>query len=416
MSRSNATNGRVMPLFASPGDIRDDASKNDPFAKWCEDAELFPTTVHKLQESGFVTLKSVQYLTLQMIEQEFPDLKLAQKLLLDSAIAELNNACAQKTETESEILNRKKNEGTRAEGNERRDLQHKLDSGSNLSVQDLLALWNQPDKPQTPATQQSEQNVAGKALVFDPFAQPVDAANSLTHRNICDYISLATQDRRKEHSGGLAMGDFELSLSDGKVSLNNKKVELGRVTQSQYMEASLKILREMVYKDKISVSQIMDYVGYLTKIATLAQTFQWTSVLLYDREYRKEQSDKGFSWGADNSYLMQLLLRPMGQMNTGVQNNVNRSQSTGKQRSTFEPSTGRPICEKWNSRWGCTLKNCRYAHVCHSCYSPSHTDMTHSTSTHKPTAGGNHDTQGNGSRSDSRQNYTQAEGPKNCWG
>jgi hypothetical protein len=414
MNRSNAASGRGAPLFASPGDIRDEANTNDPFAKWCEEAELFPTTVQKLQDSGFVTLKSVRHLTSQMIEQEFPDLKLAQKLLLDSAVAELNNVLTQERETRKESQSQKENNGSHAEGNDGLDLQQKLDSGTNLSVQDLMTLWNKP--PASSATQTAEQQVTGKALVFDPFSQPIDAANSLTHRDICDYISLA-KDHRKEHSGGLTMGDFELSLADGKVSLNNKKVELSRVTQTQYMEASLKILREMVYQEKISVSQIMDYVGYLTKIATLAQTFQWASVLLYDREYRKEQSDKGFAWGADNSYLMQLLLRPMGQPNTGgMLNNVNRSQATSKHRSMFEPRTGTPICEKWNSRWGCTLKNCRYAHVCRSCYSPSHTDMTHNVSAHKPTTGGNYGTPGNGSRPDSGQNYTQTEGPKNWWG
>jgi hypothetical protein len=354
-----------------------------------------------------VTLKSVRHLTSRMIEQEFSDLKLAQKLLLDSAIAELNsaNAAEAKLGLENSVGLQNNNSGSRAEGNQETSANQ---DGLGLNLQQL-------DSGSKPHTHAAEHDGTGKTLVFDPFAQPVDAVNSLPLRHICDYISLTIQERRNEHSGGLTMGDFELSLSDGKVSLNNRKVELGRVTQTQYMEASLKILREMVYKDKISVEQIMDYVGYLTKIATLAQTFQWTSVLLYDREYRKEQSDKGFAWGADNSYLMQLLLRPMGQSNTGIQNSVNGSRAAERHQSKFEPSTGRPICEKWNARWGCTLKNCRYAHVCLSCYAPTHTDMTHNVEYRKSTPSVYFGTQGNGSRPESGQNCTQTEGPKNWW-
>jgi hypothetical protein len=414
------------PLFSTPGDIGDGANADDPYTKWCVNAELFPATVCRLQEAGFVSLKSVRQLTSQMIESEFGDLKLAQKLLLDAAVAELNTAHVRRAETGCLPLNRNKNSsdiqnGGQTASNQQDDgsalLQNKLDAGSNLSVHDMMSLWNQPasTQPPTMSTAEQQSQSTGKTLVFDPFAQPPESASG-PHRDICNYVSLATRDRRKE-SGGLTMGDFELSLTDGKVSLNNKKVELGKLTQVQYMEASLKILREMVYKDKISVSQIMDYVGYVTKIVTLAQTFQWASVLLYDREYRLVQAEKGFAWGADNSYLMQLLLRPMGQMtsnNAGLQNGSTRV--TDRPRTRYEPGSGRPICEKWNGRWGCSLKNCRYAHVCLSCYTTAHNDINHSTSRNQ-TSGGNFTAQGKGGRSDAAgQNYQQTEGPKNWWG
>ena len=42
----------------------------------------------------------------------------------------------------------------------------------------------------------------------------------------------------------------------------------------------------------------------------------------------------------------------------------------------YDPSSGRPICGKFNTAQGCTMRNGKFAHVCRSCFKP-HSDHTH---------------------------------------
>ena len=43
------------------------------------------------------------------------------------------------------------------------------------------------------------------------------------------------------------------------------------------MEASHRILHDMATKDGASLPQILQYVGYLIKVANMEQRFQWKS-------------------------------------------------------------------------------------------------------------------------------------------
>ena len=134
------------------------------------------------------------------------------------------------------------------------------------------------------------------------------------------------------------------------------------------MEASLRVLRAMVTEEQIDVSEILDYIAYLTKIATFAQAFRWESVLRYDTEYRKRQADMGYKWGADSPYLMQLYLQAsVGQFNDKLRPSAPR-RTANRWDNKHDPSTGSTICFKFNSQKGCQLKGCRFAHVCISCF------------------------------------------------
>ena len=84
------------------------------------------------------------------------------------------------------------------------------------------------------------------------------------------------------------------------------------------MEASLRILRLMITEDKVDLTCVLQHVGYLIKVATLAQNFKWDQVLKYDQEYRKSQAELAFPWGADNSFLMQVYLKSSPQEYFGV--------------------------------------------------------------------------------------------------
>jgi hypothetical protein len=149
--------------------------------------------------------------------------------------------------------------------------------------------------------------------------------------------------------------------------LPDSKPKLDSISPLQYMEASLRILREMATKDGASLPQVMQYVGYLVKVANMGQRFQWKSVVQYDSEYRKAQAESGFNFGADSSYMMQLHLRDHG---TPAHAPPSRATQSSHPQTRFDPSTGKPVCGQYNTMSGCRMKHCNYAHVCRSCFKP----------------------------------------------
>ena len=105
----------------------------------------------------------------------------------------------------------------------------------------------------------------------------------------------------------------------------------------------------------------------------MVQVFTWPSVLLFDREFRKEQAEKNLSWDTEAAYLMSLLLRPL-----------DKKAQMGPRKSQAQrmDDSGRPVCLRWNrSASGCKMQNCRFAHVCYSCLSPWHTEKGNPTPT-----------------------------------
>ena len=54
----------------------------------------------------------------------------------------------------------------------------------------------------------------------------------------------------------------------------------------------------------------MDYLSYTTKDYQLVQRYSLTSVLFYDREYRKVQASMNFRWGIDVQHLHNVFLQP----------------------------------------------------------------------------------------------------------
>ena len=92
----------------------------------------------------------------------------------------------------------------------------------------------------------------GKGQTFDPFSS--NNSNSSKFYDIKDFVTTMPTERKDGASN--KVGDMELNLTDTKPKLDN-------ITQMQYMEASLSILREMAVKDGASLPQVLQYVGYL---------------------------------------------------------------------------------------------------------------------------------------------------------
>ena len=67
-------------------------------------------------------------------------------------------------------------------------------------------------------------------------------------------------------------GPNTIKIGDTELSLKDKKLAMEKITPLQYMEGSLKILCEMITKDRVNTETILDHIGFLTKMACMGQT------------------------------------------------------------------------------------------------------------------------------------------------
>ena len=223
----------------------------------------------------------------------------------------------------------------------------------------------------------------GKPNLFDPLQFSLsETGGKHLFRDIRDFTSLVPKGQTDTYGhGSIQIGSQQFALKDTKIPWE-------RINIAQYMEGSLKILREMALHDKCCVGKLLEYVNYLVKIATLGQCFQWSSVLKYDQEYRKSQAATGFTWGADNSYLMQLYLKsePDGKQQ---QTQIKKQPYSKSKKAKFDPESGTQICMKWNSVAGCNFRGCKFAHKCMTCYSTAHPQHACNNNSHSSSSAGN---------------------------
>ena len=345
--------------------------KAKEFQEWVLEYELSESTVKALQENGFDSTQSCELLNSAMIQKHFAKaLTLGQTLLLQKAVDSLSTPPASveyvPAASAKDSLSPQANTTTPPAA----------DATSNASMPTLdAALQNQGLDATSllsilSANQPSGQTTChdnGKGLTFDPFDCTGTSASCKSY-DIRDFITTMPTEGRE--GGSIKVGDVELNLVESKPKLDS-------VTPLQYMEASLWILHEMALKDGANLPQVLQYVGYLVKIANMGQRFQWKSVIKYDAEYRKAQAEAGFPFGADSSFMMQLFLRdrPAADAKPSPQSN-----SSSRPQTLFDPRSGKPVCGRFNTPAGCKLPHCKFAHVCRACYG------THSINGHKDLA------------------------------
>lgn len=325
---------------------------------WAGSFELSQDTLNALAEKGFKTHRTLSKLTSALIKQEFKKLPLAQFLLLEEACQSLQPTPTPATTTSAS--------GTTASavethsGPQENGADKEPGTGSSLSVDDIDALLNQG------SSVLGQENNCGKPNLFDPLQFNFSDTAKHPYRDIRDFISLVPTATTSSHDpASIQIGSQSFLLKDTKISWELLDV-------AQYMEGSLRILREMALHDKCSVGELLEYVNYLVKIATLGQCFQWRSVLKYDQEYRKAQAACGFKWGADNSYLMQLFLKPEQGPTSYKPAQSQAKKPANHKGAKFDPDSGMQICMKWNSEAGCNFKKCKFAHKCMACFSAAH--------------------------------------------
>jgi hypothetical protein len=110
-------------------------------------------------------------------------------------------------------------------------------------------------------------------------------------------------------------------------------------------------------EDSLSQANILDYLSDTTRIYQLITTHDMTSVLFYDREYRRLQGRHKFRWGTDIPLFQTVFLKPKMARPSKPQPQ-REVQYQGK--FTLHSASGKEICKKFNSRQGCTLSACKF--------------------------------------------------------
>ena len=173
-----------------------------------------------------------------------------------------------------------------------------------------------------------------------------------------------------------------------------KRVSLEKVSMSQWIEANAQIMSRLLAQGV----EARDYLNYTIMVSQLAQKYQWVSVLLYDREYRKLQANSGFRWGRDISHIRDVMLIPKYTPAMGKKSGKNESKPT-QGKGTQGGQTGQPkgaqsgvqgngpsgrgyrrdiaaegkfkLCRAYNSGT-CTWDNCLFRHFCMKCGASDH--------------------------------------------
>lgn len=140
-----------------------------------------------------------------------------------------------------------------------------------------------------------------------------------------------------------------------------KRIKLEHVNQAMYMAASSRILANLLQTGKLSHANVPHYLAYQVKIGMLAQRYLWTSVLLYDREYRRMQAAFNFPWGSDSQHLAQVHLIDKG-----------HSRQVGRKNSSEKKQT----CKLYNHSTCTYGENCKFTHLCSIC-SKNHPQSQH---------------------------------------
>ncbi|CAC5420089.1 unnamed protein product [Mytilus coruscus] len=138
----------------------------------------------------------------------------------------------------------------------------------------------------------------------------------------------------------------------------------------QWSMANLAILHKLLGEGLLDKGQVLDYLSYTTRVYQLIPSHDRVTVFFYDREYRRLQSMHRFRWGTDIPHIQMVYLKPraaryLQQANTQPQGSG--ASTRGARNYASHTSSGKEICRKFNSRYGCTScfeHACSFEHAC----------------------------------------------------
>ena len=112
-----------------------------------------------------------------------------------------------------------------------------------------------------------------------------------------------------------------------------------------------------------TMSDIMNYISYSTKVSELAKIYPLARVVHYDDLYRRMQFATGCKWGTESPFIYQQSLHKPDTNQPGSTKQANRP--PGRSTPTINPTTGKQVCYDFQRRQGCSYGTaCKYDHVC----------------------------------------------------
>ena len=163
--------------------------------------------------------------------------------------------------------------------------------------------------------------------------------------------------------------------SEGKLLFEGgpKKPRLESITPHQFYAANSRILFKLIESGALTESGIIAYLGYTVKIAQLADRYVWSSVLLYDRQYRELQAELKFAWGSDCTHLHQIVLREKAPTTPAIKRPAQKTPIP------LDPASHIEVCLNFN-KGSCKIgPTCKFSHVCSLCFQ-NHPRVKHGSS------------------------------------
>ena len=145
---------------------------------------------------------------------------------------------------------------------------------------------------------------------------------------------------------------------------HEKKPLLNNITFPQWSAANFRIMHTLVKDGALpSMSDIMNYISYSTKVSELAKIYPLACVVQYDDLYRRMQFATGCKWGTESQFIYQQSLHKPETNQPGSTKQANRP--PGRSTKTINPTMGKQVCYDFQRRQGCSYGTaCKYDHVC----------------------------------------------------
>jgi hypothetical protein len=323
--------------------------------KWCHAKRLSDKTAHTIINLGYDSMEALSLVTEEDLGETLP---VGQKRLLLQQIKKTFPqgaaavGLAEPQQAEAEVTGGAINPMT-AETDEDVFMRGVLGQLSSTGGVGLTA-GSQQGMPSIPAP------VSGMHSWQDPqiYLKSLNSGGPKDFYDIVDFVNTGSTTTERVLSNN---SDGQLVFKSGP-----SKPKLENITVPQWSVANLAIMQKLLQDGSLGQEQILDYLSYSTRVYQLLSSHDVRSVYFYDREYRRLQHTHRFRWGTDIPHIQTVFLKPQAlssATNNTVQNSRPRNSTSLPPRASHTPQ-GVEICKRFNSRKGCFVKLCKFAHVC----------------------------------------------------
>ena len=321
------------------------------FKEWCVETDLANLVVQALVDNEFVSLGAL----VGMSKDDIEELKLPKKGLvraLETAVRDLQSAYGHGPLLPPPVLPRSTAEVIPGES-------HSIQSQtpSSFPLDDLLGPGRRGTSRQELTVGQGK-GIPNQRMDMDPRVyldkhRPGENSGAVKVLRIADFIP-----------GGAKTEEIDLGGATIKLKEGRSRLKLDQISPSQWITANARIMGQLRSSGSLGPEEVTDYLAYTAKIGELASRYTWTSVVLYDNDYRECQAMYQFRWGSDSPHLATVHLRerntPAGKLD---------SMSTGNVR-VGNSRLVKKVCWQFNAGQCQYGAKCRFSHVCTACNRP----------------------------------------------